>query len=107
MGSMRLLGLLAIVPTAVLLTISFFVLVVNRKQEVEGLKVFGYVVATLLWIGASVVFSAGLYTLATGSPPVGCMMQQMMKGHMRGSLMKGEMPEPMMKGQMPGQMMGR
>jgi len=58
--------------------LSFFVLFTNRKVENQGLKAFGYVIAVLLWIAAALVFSAGIYILATGQHPMMQMMQQMM-----------------------------
>jgi len=78
-ASVRLLGLFAIIPTTLLLALSFFVLFTNRKVENEGLKTFGYVIAVLLWIAAALVFSAGIYILATGQHPMAQMMQQMMQ----------------------------
>lgn len=86
MGMMRLVGLFALIPAAVLLTISFFVLVVLRKLDTQGLKTFGYVVAVLLWVAAALVISAGAYTTASGDF---CPMYKMM--------MKGSLP-PMMMG---------
>ncbi len=64
----RVFGLLALVPTTILLTISFFVLFAQKKLESNGLKTFGLIVAVLLWIAAGLVFSTGLLTLATGRP---------------------------------------
>jgi len=94
MGASRLMGALAILPTTVLLTISFFVLVVLRKIEKEGLKAFGYVVAALLWISALLVFSMGIYVLSTGRHP----MMKMMKGmeYSGPQMMKGPMMDSMM-----------
>ena len=92
MGTFRLLGLFAIIPTTVLLTISFFVLVVLRKIEVQGLKAFGYVIAALLWCSALLVFSLGIYTLSTGR----CIMPKMMHGKMQAA-METQMPEMMQK----------
>ena len=100
MGLFRVLGLLAIIPATVLLTISFFVLFALRKVEAAGLKAFGYVVAALLWLGALMVFSLGIYTVSTGRHPMmsimqGMMGQQMMKGKM--PMMQGQGEEPMVK----------
>jgi len=94
----RLVGLLAIVPATVLLTISFFVLFSIRKAETQGLKAFGYVVAALLWISALAIFSLGIYTVATGRHPMMCTMQEMMKTKMH--MMK---PTGMMPSMMPAQ----
>ncbi|MCX5681785.1 MAG: hypothetical protein NT079_05900 [Candidatus Omnitrophica bacterium] len=96
--AMKIPGVLAVVPAAVLLTISFFVLVVNKKQE-QGIRVFGYVVAAVLWLAALCAFSCGVYMMAKGGPK--CMMMDkmtsMMKGDMggKGCMGKGEMPMPM------------
>ncbi len=89
MGMFRLLGLFAIIPTTVLLTISFFVLFTLRKTEAGGLKVFGYVISVLLWCGALLVFSLGIYTISTGR----CIMQEMMRCKMHG--MGAQMPKMM------------
>ena len=97
MNMFRLVGLFAIIPTTVLLTISFFVLFTLRKTETIGLKAFGYVVAVLLWVAALLVISVGVYTLSTGRHPMKSMMQEMMRSKMQG----------MMSGQMPAMMQGK
>lgn len=102
----RLLGLLAIIPAALLLTTSFFVLFVMRKLETGGLKVFGYVIVALLWIASLLVFSAGVYTVSTGRHPMMCMMQEMMKSPMHGMMKGGKMSPMMMKDKMPQMMPG-
>ena len=114
MGMFRLLGLFAIIPTTVLLTISFFVLFTLRKIETEGLKAFGYVIVVFLWIAAALVFSAGIYTVATGRHPMKCMMQEGMKTHMQEMMREGQMPammqgqkQMMMKGSMPAMKQGQ
>ena len=93
----RSLGLFALIPTAILLTISFFVLLTISNVEKKGLKAFGYVVAALLWASALLVFSTGIYTLSTGRPVGKCPMSQMMreKPHMMPS---GAMPMMMHQG---------
>ena len=77
MGMFKLMGLFALIPTALLLTVSFFVLFALRKVETQALKAFGYVIAVLLWVGALLVFSAGLYTMSTGRCPMMSMMSKM------------------------------
>lgn len=72
----RLMGLCAIVPTTLVLTVSFFVLFALREVKSNVLKAFGYVVASLLWASALLIFSAGVYTLATGKCPIQKMMMQ-------------------------------
>lgn len=66
----KILGIYAVIPTALLLTVSFFVLYALQRPEVKGLKAFGYVITALLWISALLIFSTGIYTLTTGKHPV-------------------------------------
>jgi len=86
----KFLGLLALVYTTILLTISFFVLVTVRKTDSKNLKVFGYIIAVLLWISVAFVFFSGLYVSTTNfSPSMPHMMRnqmptQMPQGGMRG-----------------------
>ena len=95
---MRLVGLFAIIPTTMLLIVSFFVLFAVRKLEEGALKTFGCVLAVLLWISASLVLSAGLYTIATGQHPLMPAIQQMMqmKCPMMDKMMNHPMMNPMM-----------
>jgi hypothetical protein len=86
----RLIGFLAVVPASILLTISFFVLYVLKKLEDKELKVFGYFVAVLLWVAASVVLAVGLHVLLTGKPIMGCPMMAMKSKH---CMMSGKMKE--------------
>jgi len=83
--------LLAVVPVSVILTISFLVLVVLRKVDEKGIKAFGYVVLALLWVAALVIFSGGIYKMATGKPKMPCMMMD--KGPMP-MMDKAPMPMP-------------
>jgi len=98
-------GLFAIIPATLLLVVSFFVLFTLRKIETQGLKVFGYIIAVLLWVGVALVLSLGIYTVSTGRHPMMEMMQGMMKGHMQ-QMMKGRM-QGMMEGQMPEMIRGQ
>jgi len=91
----KLLGLFAIVPVTLILTVSFFVLLVLRKLESSILKVFGLCVAALLWLSALLVFSGGIYTLATGKCPMQQMMMQKHKMMMR-DMMGDKMMDKMM-----------
>ena len=95
MTMFRLSGLITIIPATLLLTISFFVLFALRKVETQGLKSFGYVVVSLLWISSLWFFSIGVYTISTGRPPMICMMQQMMKDKMHSMMKDGRMPAMM------------
>lgn len=94
---MKVPGALAVVPTAVLLAISFFVLILNKKQE-SGVKAFGYVVAAVLWLAALCVFSCGIYMSAKGGfkhKMEKMMMKEVMMGE-KGCMMQGEMMKPSM-----------
>jgi len=73
-------GLFALIPTALLLSLSFFILFAIRRSG--DLKVFGYIVAVLLWISATLFLSSGIYTMATGKCPMMKMkMHKMMMMH--------------------------
>ncbi|MDD5432569.1 MAG: hypothetical protein PHO70_06265 [Candidatus Omnitrophica bacterium] len=96
MGMSRLMGLFAVIPASVLLTISFFVLFAIRKVESQGLKAFGYVVSAFLWIAVSLILSAGLFTLSTGRCPMMKMMGKM-QGNMCGQMQGMQMQMPMMQ----------
>jgi hypothetical protein len=87
----RLMGLCAIVPTTLVLTVSFFVLFALREVKSNVLKAFGYVVAAFLWISALLIFSVGIYTLATGKCPIQKMMMQK-----HGMICQGMMDKQMM-----------
>ena len=103
MTMFRLSGLITIIPATLLLTVSFFVLFTLRKVETQGLKSFGYVVVSLLWISSLLFFSIGVYTISTGRPPMICMMQQMMKAKM-GGMMQCPKMQNAMKTDMSGMM---
>ena len=80
---MRLLGLIALIPTSLLLAVSFFVLFMEQKAN-GGLKTYAKVVAAFLIAAALVVFSAGVYTVSTGE----CLTMKMMQGcKMKGASM--------------------
>jgi hypothetical protein len=107
MNALRAMGLFAIIPATLLLTVSFFVLFAVRKIEIQGLKVFGYVIAALLWVSVLLVASCGVYTLSTGRHPVLSMMKEIMKCPMQ-PMMSSQMPmmmqhhkDMMMRNQMP------
>jgi glucan phosphoethanolaminetransferase (alkaline phosphatase superfamily) len=113
MGSVRLLGLFALIPITVLLSISFFILLVLNTIKSEGLKILGYCLAVLLWVSAALVFSAGIYTISTGRNPMKCMMEEKMHTHMYEMMKEGRMPammqsqkQTMMKDKMPAMKQG-
>jgi hypothetical protein len=61
------LGLIAVIPTVMLITVSFFVMFALNKTEKSVLRIFGMVAVGLLWISALIIFSAGLKIFAEGS----------------------------------------
>lgn len=92
MHMLRFAGLFALIPTGILLTISFFVLFATRKVETQGLKVFGYVIAVLLWVAAALIFSTGVYSLTTGKH-MKCGFSEMMKAKMHEATPESDMPK--------------
>jgi hypothetical protein len=94
---MRMMGFLALIPTAVLLTASFFVLFAAEKVAARGLKMFGKAVAALLIIIAALVFSKGVYTVVTGECPMMKMAQEMcpMMGAKEKGMRRPEMSDKM------------
>jgi hypothetical protein len=74
---MRWMGLIAFIPTAGFLTISFFVLFAVEKVNGKNLKTFGKAVAAILIIAALLIFSKGVYTLVTGKCPIMNVIQGM------------------------------
>ena len=100
----RILGVFALVPAAVLLAISFFILFAISKVEKQGLKAFGYVVAAVLWAVALLCFSAGIYKLSLGGRP---MMGMMCQGPGAMSMMQGQGKDMMQQAQGQNQGMAR
>ena len=92
MCMLRLAHLIVIVPIAVLLTASFFVLFTLRKTEEKWLKGFGYVVVGFLWLAALVVFSGAAYKMACGSVAMKSMMQSKMKMDCSSQMMQKDNP---------------
>jgi hypothetical protein len=92
----HMLGVLALVPVAMLLTVSFFVLFTREKTEVASLKTFGLVVAVVLWVAAAVILGAGLVGMACWHHGECGKMGMMMNG--RGPCGPGMMGMKDMKG---------
>jgi len=67
---MRIMGLCSIIPISILLTVSFFVLFAVQKTEMQGLKKFGRIIAVLLWISSTMIFTMGIFVLSTGHHPL-------------------------------------
>ncbi|OGS20031.1 MAG: hypothetical protein A2252_01935 [Elusimicrobia bacterium RIFOXYA2_FULL_39_19] len=83
----RLIGLFALVPATMFLTVSFFVLFAVSKAEKDGLKKLGKTVAVLLWICAGLVLTAGVATMIKGHCPL---MPRMAGCHKMGPMAGGE-----------------
>ncbi len=93
MCMLRLSHLLAIVPIALLLTLSFFTLLAVRKIEEKLLKAFGYVVISFLWLAVLVIFSSAVYSMARSSVLMERIYQRNMKmEHMGQMMQKNSMP---------------
>jgi hypothetical protein len=57
-------GVFALIPTILLITVSFFVMFTLTKVDKSVLRIFGMVVVALLWIIALIIFSAGIFLVA-------------------------------------------
>ncbi len=69
----RLMGLFALFPITMTLTISFFVLFTREKTTNRGLRSFAGIVAVLLWLCAALALFGGIKVLSTGRVP--CIIQ--------------------------------
>ena len=96
MCMLKLSHLMALVPIAVLLTVSFFVLVTLRKIEEKALKAFGYVVASFLWLAVLVVFLSAICKMAQGPDTMKGMIQQKMKMEHMSQMMQKDNPTGML-----------
>ena len=76
----RLIGLIALFPITMTLTISFFVLFTREKTENSRLRSFAGVVAVLLWLCAALALIGGIVVLSSGRGP--CMMHGYGRGMM-------------------------
>ncbi|MFA5155779.1 MAG: hypothetical protein WC532_00085 [Candidatus Omnitrophota bacterium] len=99
MFMLKTMGLAAFISTVLLLAVSFFVLVTARKAEEQWLKVFGYVVAILLWISAAIVFSGVMSAMASKKCPRSPMKMQGMMKDRKFMKMREKMPEAPMPAQ--------
>lgn len=95
--------LFSIIPTTLLLMLSFFVLVVLRKIEERGLRIFGSVIVALLWLGALVTFSSEMYLAAKGKCPL-LYKKHSIVGHgaMKGGMCKEAKPSSAVEQQTQG-----
>jgi hypothetical protein len=65
----RLIGLFALFPITMTLTISFFVLFTREKTTNSKLRSFALVVVALLWLCAALALFGGIAVLSTGHGP--------------------------------------
>jgi hypothetical protein len=84
----RLIGLFALFPITMTLTISFFVLFVREKTTNSKLRSFAGVVAVLLWLCAALALFGGIAVLSTGNGPwtMHGYGRGMMRGYDRGMM---------------------
>ena len=96
--ALRLSGLFSLIPATIFLTLSFFVILVNRKLDSKPLKVFGFTIITLLWLCATLFLATGIRILFSGKyPPMRMMPRQkhpMMQGMMERRPERMEMNRP-------------
>ncbi|MFA5320786.1 MAG: hypothetical protein WBE75_06005 [Candidatus Omnitrophota bacterium] len=59
----RFAGLFSVVPAAILLSVSFFVLFAARKCDGRKLKIFGYAVGGFLWLTCALLLLSGIYNV--------------------------------------------
>ena len=74
----RFMGLFALFPMTILLTISFFVLFTREKTTNNRLRSFAGVIVALLWLCAALALIGGIVVLSAGRGP------WMMHGYSRG-----------------------
>ena len=65
-ANVNLCGLFCIVPATILLTVSYFVLLMQSKAGNKTLKRFGRFVLAFLWLSAAIVLCTGLYLTFSG-----------------------------------------
>jgi hypothetical protein len=64
----RFMGLYVIIPASVLFALSFFILVVIKKNAKE-LQRIGYAAVALLWLAVALLLGSGINILTTGKYP--------------------------------------
>ena len=58
--------MILLIPSVILLAISFFVLVTVAKIEAKNLKIFGWVICVILWLVAASILSTAFTAVAPG-----------------------------------------
>lgn len=105
MGLGRFMGLYVIIPASVLFAISFFILVVIRKNAAKELQTLGYAAVAMLWFAVTLLFAAGANIVLTGKYPFNRTMHMMSRAYAAGWCMKmqaGNCPMMQQKAQMAG-----
>jgi len=86
-GMMKPFGMMVLIPSTMLLVVSFFVILAIRKLEAGMLKTFGKVIVALLFICAAMVIIKGINHMPGDY-------------YLKGKMMQGRMKcPPMMQGQ--------
>jgi len=103
MWGMKMYGLYMLIPIVGVLTLSYFVLVVNRKTDSKGLKSFGVIIAILLWLVAALGIVKCVYKTTSGKCPSKYSTwksKYRMPRHMKDEPMDGSMMDEPMGGPM-------
>lgn len=69
----------SLVPFILVVSLSFFILVVIANVKVQALKIFGYVIVALCWIAALLIFSTCVCKQTCGMFPKKPMHRGMME----------------------------
>jgi hypothetical protein len=84
----------SLIPFILIISLSFFILVVLSNVKAQALKVFGYIIVALCWLTAILIFSTCVCKQMRGMCPSMPMQRGMMdqsKGMQEGSSMpKGQ-----------------
>lgn len=70
MLGMKFMGVCAIVPVTIFLTIGLFVQIAVRKIDSKGLRRYGLVILGLLWFCAVLYFSMGVISMCKDKCPM-------------------------------------
>jgi len=91
----KVMGMMLIVPSVMLLTASFFVLLGISVAKDKWVRTFGWVVAVLLWIACLAVFSMGTMISSNGEGKWMNMRHRMMTDDCCKMMMQGGMKDKM------------
>lgn len=62
--------LFSFIPASIFTTIGYFVLLTARKQDSQGMHLFGRILAIVLFVIATGFIACGLYVTVTGQCPM-------------------------------------